>query len=508
VSSGGWERMLAAVALVAGGLFTLVSLYRASQVGWLHFHGLGPLALENPVIAAIMLLQQGFNLYSPAVNHDVPFYIQMYPPAYYYLVAALPEWPGAPYRVGRLVSGFFMVAAAATLFGAARRRHHIPMALVMVAFFLSVYPVATNTLLARQDPMALFFAAGSIVALYRGGRRRWAVILSATMAVVALAAKQSYVAAPLAAILYLGFTDRGTLRVYLSVFLALGAAFIIGAQLAWGSGFWWSTVGTLPADFRPEYYSWYIRDMARQATYVVFAVLVMTLFVRGFFGSHRRWVTAWLSDLPLVYLTVAGIVWILTLPKDGASLNYFFEPTLAGLLFCQHRLSGMEARRLRFRWAPAIATAFLVALGADIVRQPVPPAFTRPASELRNRQQLEAMVAALESLPGAEGGALQGAIFVHPTLRNNLPNLGTIPILADDYLYSILIRDGRLDSGIFVDAVANQRFDVVVLPTEAPTRNMPGLGEEFYEALDVHYTEALDGSHRYLVPRPRSLSRW
>jgi hypothetical protein len=488
--------------MVAGGLFVVLSLYRVLRVGWLHFHGAGPLALENPVIAGIMLLKRGVDLYSPTVNQDVPFYIQMYPPAYYYLVAALPEWPGAPYRVGRLVSGFFMVAAASTLFAAARRREHIPIVIVLIVFFLSVYPVANNTLLARQDPMALFFAGASIAALLLGGRQSWALVLSAALAVIALTAKQSYIAAPLATIAYLSFTDRRALRLYAAVFLALGSAFVLGAQLAWGSGFWWSTVGTLAADFRPEFYSWHTRRMASQATYLVFLGLVLALFAAGLPGPGRRSTAAWFGDLPVVYLTVAGIVLVVSLPKDGASLNYFFEPTLAGLLFCQDRLSRMERRQLRYRWVPAIAIAFLLALAVDLVKTPVPPAFTRPATEARNRQHLETLIADLESLPGVETGSLPGAIFVHPTLRNGLPNVGIIPILSDDYLYSILMRDGRLDPGLFVDATTRQRFDVVVLPLERPARELPGLGEEFFEALDAHYAEALEGSHRYLVPRP------
>jgi hypothetical protein len=501
---GHWGWLLRALALAAGVLFVVFSVYRALRVGWLHFHGSGPLALENPVIAAVMLLKRGFNLYSPSLNGDVPFYIQMYPPAYYYLVAALPEWPGAPYRVARLVSGFFMVAAASTLFAAARRREHIPIAVVLLAFFLSVYPVANNTLLARQDPMALFFAAASVAALLLRGRLPGAVMLSATLAVIALASKQSYIAAPLAAIVYLAFTDRRALRVYASVLLALGTTFLIGAHLAWGGGFWWSTVGTLAADFRPEFYSWHTRRMASQATYLVFAALVLVLFVRGLLDSDRRSIRAWFGDLPLVYLIMASVVLVVSLPKDGASLNYFFEPTLAGLLFCQDRLSRMTARRLHYRWAPAIALAFLLALASDLVRTPVPPAFTRPATETRNRQDLEALVADLASLPGVERGALPDAIFVHPTLRNPLPNLGIIPILSDDYLYSILMRDGRLDSGIFVTAVMNRRFDIVVLPSEPPTRDIPGMGEEFYEALEMAYVEVLHGSHRYLVPRLRA----
>lgn len=501
-SAGRWEWMKRGLAVAAGGIFVVVSLHRALQVAWLHFHGAGPLALENPVIAGIMLLQQGVNLYSPAVSQDVPFHIQMYPPAYYYLVAALPEWPGAPYRVGRLVSGFFMVAAAATLLTTARRRPHALLAILLMAFFLSVYPVATNTLLARQDPMALCFAAASIVVLSLGRRRPWTVILSATLAVAAITAKQSYVAAPLASIAHLAFTDRSTLRLYVSVLLALGLGFALAAQLAWGGGFWWSTVGTLPADFRSEFYSWHTRAMASQATYLVFAGLVITLFIRGLLHPDRWSMESWLGDLTLVYLTIAGIVWAVTLPKDGSSLNYFFEPTLAGLIFCQHRLLRVDARELNSRWAPLIAIAFVLALGADLGRTPVPPAFTGPSREMRVQEDIEALIADLQSLPGVKEGVLPEAVFVHPTLRNNLPNLGIMPILADDYLYSILMRDGRLDTGIFVKAVANQRFDVLALPLEGSSADIPGLGEEFVAALEAHYVDVREGLHRYLVPRP------
>jgi hypothetical protein len=500
---GHWRWLLRVLTIVAGGLFVALSLYRAMRVHWLQYHGAGPLALENPVIAGITLIKRGFNLYSPTLNQDVPFYIQMYPPAYYYLVAALPEWPEAPYRVGRLVSGFFMVAAASTLFAAVRRREHVPVAIVLIAFFLSVYPVANNTLLARQDPMALFFAAASIAALLRSGGRTGAIVLSATLAVIALTAKQSYIAAPLAAMVYLGFTDRPALRLYAGVFIAFGLTFVVGAHLAWGTGFWWSTVVTLGADFRTEFYSWHSRRMAEQYAYLVFVGLVVALLARGLLDGARRSLGAWFGDLPLVYLLVAAFVLVVSLPKDGASLNYFFEPTLAGLLFCLDRLSRMEARRLYFRWAPAITMAFLLGLALDVVKTPRPPAFTRPTTEARNQEDLEALVSDLRSIPGLEDGPLPDAIFVHPEIRNGLPNLGIIPILSDDYLYSILMRDGRLDPGIFIDAAASQRFDIVVLPLKDPVRSAPGLGDAFLAALEANYVQVLEGSHRYLVPRPR-----
>jgi hypothetical protein len=63
------------------------------------------------------------------------------------------------------------------------------------------------------------------------------------------------------------------------------------------------------------------------------------------------------------------------------------------------------------------------------------------------------------------------------------------------------MRDGRLDPGIFVAAAVNRRFDVVVLPYELPAREIPGMGEEFHEALGIQYVEVLQGSYRYLVPR-------
>lgn len=494
------SRLIRWLGILTGSAFVGLSLYRAAVVGWVHFNAIGPLALENPVIAGIMLLKQGANIYSSAVYADFPFYIQMYPPAYYYLVAALPEWPDDPYLTGRLVSGLFMVAAGLTVFGVSRRKDLIPTAGLLFAFFVAVYPVANNTLLARQDPMALFFAAGSIVLLLRRGDRKWMVMASALFAVVALTSKQSYIAAPLAAGVYLGLTDRRALGTYLTAFVSLSLVFVVGAHLAWGSGFWWSTLQTLPAEFDLRRNQRMLEWMAQQAAYVAFvgiaSLLVVHRLAAGAGPIQRR-----LVDLPLLYLAFTTIVCMATLPKAGSSLNYFFEPTLAGVLFCQHQLSRIDRHSLHTRWAPAMALIFLVALLLDVQRRPRSPAFRTGDGEEQARTELAAMQADLLALPVARDGSLPANVFVHPSLRNHLPKLGILPVLPDDYLYSILIGDGRLPSDIFADAARAERFDVVVLPVELPSEQIPGLAEEFFETLDAHYVEVLHGLHRYLVPR-------
>ena len=488
------NRAFASVVLCLAVAFIGLVLVRLLGTMAIHFEAPAQLALEKPAITTVLLLKRGVNIYSEQAINGPPYNLNMYTPAYHLLVSWLPEWPGHPYRMGRVVSAFFMIMAAATLVWRARSLSTIAVSGVLAAFFLSVVPVGTNTLFARQDPMGLFFSAASVCILAHPDRTRGRLFLAAAFAIIGMTAKQSFISAPLASLLFLVWTDRKSLPLYLGMLIVLGLGFVIAAHVTWGEGFWWSTLIVPSSSFRFANYRIIGATMAAQPSYVFFgAVALGALFTR------IRWRA---SPFPLYF--VVTLLWLLTfLPKEGAGTNYFFEPTLSGLLFLRQTIEELPDTGWA-RWIPgALMVGLAVAFAWDtFVIPPRAFAFSSRTSNETDAQYIVQLRAELAEVERRTGRPPAETVLVFPSLRNETISLGKVAVLSDPYLYSLLWRDGRLDRERLTQDIRNARVDVVVLPRgqrfgEGETAYF---GPAFFRELEQRYRRALSGMHDYYVP--------
>ena len=499
--------VLSAVRLVTAASVVALAMPRTLAVTWTQLTTPFDLNLEIPAVNTILLLRQGVDVYAPSTFDAPPFNLLMYTPAYHYLVAALP-WPSDvhPFTVPRLVSAAAMLLAAGALFAVPVARAGWVLAAAAAAFFLAIPAVTWNIAYARQDPMALALSVAAVLVLSRSTSRR-AIVVSASLAALAVLTKQSYVSAAVAGSLYLWHVRWTKGLTFVAAMGVIGAIAAAGAHLAWGAGFWWSVLVAPTQSFDWSQYRILAAEMAIQWTYA--AVVVAGLGVWGWTLARSVW-TAREPLTPLtVYVPVSFLVLALTLGKRGAGLNYFFEPTLALLAYLVER----SDRAPRSEWASwGRALALLGVLGlfvADHVRIPADRYTLATPARLveadRFVRELKVEVAALD-------GPTQRILFPPYMVPNYAYSLGSPVYVSDPYLYGLLWAEGKLPVDSFIAAVAEAYFDVVVLPPDEDlTRPKYGFGAgtpRFNEALRLGYRLERTGTvFQYHVRRASSNSR-
>ena len=129
---------------------------------------------------------------------------------------------------------------------------------------------------------------------------------------------------------YLFFNDRRQFKFFgLSFLSGLLSMAILGFCL-WGKGFYWSTFVVPSVSFSWSNY-WRVPALVfKQWLYLGFAVLCLYSLFHDL--KHRR-----LLHVTGCYFAMSIVVLLATLGKEGASTNFFFEPTLAGLLYPDKR---------------------------------------------------------------------------------------------------------------------------------------------------------------------------
>jgi hypothetical protein len=197
---------------------------------------------------------------------------------------------------------------------------------------------------------------------------------------------------------------------------------------------------------------------------------------------------------------VALVVLLLTMGKQGAWFNYFFEPTLAGLGYLVARLDRLSPTWLsnpRLALVPLLGFALFV---FDYVTvSPSRYAFTTAEQNAQRHHFFESLDEQLSRLPGpTERLLFSPAFFANPSL-----SLGRPLFLNDSYLYTLLWADGKLTPASLVAAVRARYFDVVLLSPDEdldhPRSTFPG-AESFYRGLAGAYRLGAVGYYQYWVP--------
>jgi hypothetical protein len=225
----------------------------------------------------------------------------------------------------------------------------------------------------RPDNLAVFFATAGVIAVESGGGRggRWALPLF----LAAGLAKQSAVAAPAAALLWLALRDR-TAALRLALGLGAASALSIAAlQLASDGWFWfhaWTSHTAKP-------FAWQRAWQVSRSFLELHAPLALFGAVFWTWLAARRRVSCAFLWLPLAVLATLGS------GKSGSDTNYFLEPVAA--------LALLAARELPLPLAPAagrtargLATAaalLVVLLAASNLRLHLANAAWIPEAEVR-----------------------------------------------------------------------------------------------------------------------------
>ncbi|HEX8683717.1 MAG TPA: hypothetical protein VF707_15475 [Ardenticatenaceae bacterium] len=403
---------------------------------------------EGPVLDWARQMANGTLPYKPIASF--PWNFSVYSPGYMAGAALfLRLLPDAPWFGGRFLSFGSAVALAFLAVAALSTRNEKGGAGVWLAaglWLASPYVFRWGTFY-RPDLLALLWSALGIVLAQRAIAREQAglVALAALCFVLSFWTKQSFFAAPLAALVYL-FIAR---REWLPRFVLTGG--VAGAAI--GGLLWAATGGALvdnliAANANP--FSWHALWTLERSFWVTAPVLLVLLV----------WQVARAPSSLLALCGLLSLLVTVSAGKAGATENYFLEPLWVACVLAGQALGEWSRvdgwRRLA---APALVLLQLTLFVPGFERR-------TPAAELAWLQELRAENVALhetlESLPPDA--------TVWSEQMGVLAEMGRA-VLLHSFVYTQLEREGLWDSAPLVEALESgdaplliQRFDAVADP--------------------------------------------
>ena len=458
------------------------------------------LVYEGPNLATIEGLRRGVNVYAPAFFNGYPFVFTLYTPLYHLICANLPAHSANPFLTGRLVALTFMGAAALGVLWAARPRNWAHVVLGLGPFLL-LHPVVSNLAFLKNDGTALFFSVLALLTVSQPSRTSVRLALTALFCVLAVAAKQVYLAATAACFVYLFFDQRrDALRfgLYYLMFAAIGAT---AAQMVWGNGFWWCVFHAprLPLDAKHFRVQWDL--MLRQP---VFALLLVCSLVTAAEYLWRGRGRQWVSNPFLLYFLFAGAVLLLTVGKPGSSTNYFIEPGLAAVLWL---VSVFPSSWLGKAGKPVATGLCLAATVSELaIAKPLDFTFAHP-SVIAQRAQFHNILIQEAGALISRTNELRVLNFAGANTFFDWPGETS---LNDPYLYTLLWKQGVLKPDSMVRELRSQTYDLVVFWNDTVVGfgdRQDGLGR-IVKALRESYRFAGKGAYvQYWVRIPPNGSR-
>lgn len=318
---------------------------------------------ESPAVATIEAFRNGTNVYHKSFYGAPPFGLDMYAPLYHYVVSLFPASADNPFLAGRIVALVCMVLAGMLLLWVAPGRARVA-GLMAAGLFLIFWPVTQNAALVRVDSMALMFSGAAVVLIARHPASTAAVVGSAFLCLLALAAKQSFIAAPVACFLFLLHRQARPAVTFAATYGALAMVFLAGGEIVSGGGFLFSlTSGAKHPNTLNELWVRFL-NLRGQPLSVVWAVV--SLAGSAIVVAKKRYRIA--SPFPM-YAATSWLVFLGTAGKMGAAPNYYLEPMLASLMLAvwyASRERDEAAVSPRSFFSPVVTALVLALLVTDV----------------------------------------------------------------------------------------------------------------------------------------------
>lgn len=299
---------------------------------------------------------------------EYPHLVFHYPPLYHLTARAVASATGNLLAAGRLTS--ILSLAGSCLVAALLAAGCLPAGRGATARWLGAFAAGTLIFTTpvwwwgahmRVDALAVFLSVAGIALFVMARRRPALAFLAFACFVAAVYTKQTMVAAP-AACLLLAFAEKPRRSLYLLAFTVVAGLLILFAlQTLTGGMFLRHIIGYNQNPFllRHVFGRWIDHLSKIPALLVVVAVMFpAALFARKWRGARsllRRVRLALARSafercvvVAAAYFWLAAAVVTLTIGKQGASFNYFFEFDLAASLLCGLFL-GWLLRRASFR---------------------------------------------------------------------------------------------------------------------------------------------------------------
>jgi hypothetical protein len=445
---------------------------------------------EGPHMSTVQAIERGFDIYASRNFLDLPFYMTPYTPLYHALVAALPQDPTNPFFTGRVVSALLNVLAASALLFVAAPGHRATGVTAFAVFFL-LHAVTGNTVYLRSDGLALCASVWAVVTVAHATRRAH-VAAAGALAALAVAGKQSFLAAGLVSFAFVALRRPRDLPAFVASGLAVGLGLAAAATAVWGPEFWFAVTIPLtdyPRDIASFWWHWHLMFIQPIFVWIVAAALATLVATRAAAGPL------------LAYALLAWALQASVMTGIGAENHNLMEPVLATLLWMVAALQAGGAP-LTLGWPRVAGLAGLAACVALELRQTDATLYSyadpaRTARYVANRAEAQAQLRAL----GFEHGKLLN--LKNSQIPHDFP--GADMALNDLWMYATVLWSSRPETvDRLVAAIEAERFDVVVTAPGvlSPVNNRRDTpwGRIVYPLFD-HYRVAFHGGEVNLLTR-------
>ncbi|MDQ7028727.1 MAG: hypothetical protein Q9O62_02575 [Ardenticatenia bacterium] len=435
---------------------------------------------EGPVVDWTLALLRGRWPYKPI--QPPPWTLSVYTPGYLVMAAALtpaverlglPLWAAG--RLLSLVSALGLAVLAGTMVRALTGRRWL--AVVAALVWITAPLLHRWATLYRVDIFALWWSALGIALVGRAqGRARW-LVLAGLAFLAGMFTKQSFVAAPLAAALYLGWRDRRAAVILVSTFVVVGGMV--------GVGLWWQVGnGLIESLLVANANSFSVKRMLGLQWTAFLRLVPVFLVLAG--------VAVRTFNVPLV-----GLWWLLAVlmtvsaGKVGAWENYFLEPLFTTIVLGVAMLS-----RWPREWRVLVPWIFVVQLFLYVfgIEHASPATFWRWLGDLAAEEQ--ALADFVERTPD-------------PILSEHMGVLAQArrPIWLHSFVYTQLERQGAFDPGELLGMISRGEFALVIENEGAKRRKDVGRwSQRVLNAIDAAYAP-VERVGRWLILRPAPLRR-
>ena len=491
-----WAAPLVGLVILAG--FTLWLGGRALAYPYQFLHG------EGLMLEFSRRLMAGEPVYKPLTAF--PLGTCNYAPLP--LVLARLTFPilGFGYAAGRVWVLVATLAIAVILFAWVRRAggQLVPALVASLAWLGAPYVYRWMPQF-RVDLLGLALSLAGVYVVWRS-RSRYAILGAALLFVLGLYCKQSFLAAPAAAFLYLLARDRRQALLLAGVMLLLGGIPFVALNITTHGAFWDSLVSANVNPFKLDLLVSQVVGFVRihwPLMLLAAAFLILSTGRRAAATDDAAGRRPQANALIVIYIALALLTMGLA-GKVGSWENYFLEPLAAlclgaglgsaRLMAGTGRQAGSSLRPVRLRDSARWVVPVLVVVQVIVM-------WHTPASAARIMRADAAANEALHPVVAAAPG------MVLSEDMGLLVQAGK-PVVYYDFEFSQLALAGRWDQSWEVNNLRQGAFSLVIFEGDAriEVEKYGRYTRTFMSALDYGYRRA-ERVGKYLVYRPAPLDR-
>jgi hypothetical protein len=385
-----------------------------------------------------------------------PYTVVAYPPGFYAVAAALQATFGVGFGPGRVVSTLAaLVTAILAAWLAYRAGGGVSYGLLAALLFVALgFPGRPPWYaLYKEDLLGVALSFAAIAVLLSGPGSRQRVVVAGALAALALLTKQTFVAAAVAAFIWLWRRERSQAGVFLGAWAAVS---VVG----WGlcqllmPGFADNTVLGNVVPFSDDALFNNLRLLITFLGAAIAVALGWVLIRIGAGGTISE-------DLTVLYWG-ASFLPLIGLAKIGSNHNYWIELAATTAVLAAGALAAAGRRWRSFADERALVPVLLILAGGIWAAHFLGlPSIPTPESNAG----LDEVVSRVRAEPGP--------VLAEPL---DVVALAGRDIVLEPYLFSILASEGRWDPGPLVQRICSHEIGLAVLgnPLDAPGPSYQG----------------------------------